>query len=375
MSGRLWPAHPKPEEDELLSSWLVRLARANGLKLHTFCDIAWPHKAIWNRDIDKSADEEIITVLADKTATPLDRAYRTILQAYEGRLYEKHNSSGNTKWILPVGIYHRIRHRYGTQFCPRCLADDLEPYFRRRWRLAFVSVCEIHRNMLVDRCPICVSPIIYHRCGLDLKTIALCSACGHDLRKCEISYADHIEDVVEFQKYLLDALDNGWVDLPMVGPAYSHLYFDVLHHVMRLFATGKRAKRLQGNISHYLGRTRNECLQNHQIRYIEFLCVEARCLLVWMACWILKEWPERFVWFCREHALFSSDLLRDMNNPPFWYWHIVIENLYHPDTVVTVEEIRGAVRFMVKRGMSLSESSLSEMLGVRQVFRKRDLMS
>ena len=36
LSGRLWPAHVKPQQDELLSSWLVRLAMAHGVKLHTF---------------------------------------------------------------------------------------------------------------------------------------------------------------------------------------------------------------------------------------------------------------------------------------------------------------------------------------------------
>src|SRR6185369_2217960 len=185
LSGRFWPSHPKPQEDELLSSWLVRLARSNGLRLHTFCDIAWPHKAIWNRDIDKSADDQILTLIAAKTATPIKRAFQTTLQAYESWLYEKHNPAGNTKWIMPVGIYHRIRRRYGMQCCTRCLADDTEPYFRRPWRIAFVTACEIHKCMLIDKCPSCDSPIIYHRCSLDLESISLCSGCGLDLRKCE----------------------------------------------------------------------------------------------------------------------------------------------------------------------------------------------
>lgn len=372
LSGRLWPAHPKPQEDELLSSWLVRLARANGLKLHTFCDIAWPHKAIWTRDIDKSADEEVLTILADKTATPLNLVYKTVLKAYEGRLYEKHNSSGNTKWILPVGIYHRIRHRYGMQLCPRCLADDAEPYFRRRWRLAFVTVCEIHGNMLIDRCPTCISPIIYHRCGLDFESIALCSACGHDLRKCETYDGDHLEEIVEFQRYLLRALDKGWFDLPTVGPVYSHLYFNVLHHVMRLFATGKRAKRLQGYISHYLGIVNNDGHEYQRNRYIELLGVETRYILGIMAGWLMREWPERFIWFCKKHNILSSMLLRDMDQPPYWYWKVVIENLYHPDRKVTKEEILEATIYMERNEMPVSEASLSKILGVSQVFRKRD---
>jgi TniQ len=30
LSGEFWPIRPKPYDDELLSSWIVRLARAYG---------------------------------------------------------------------------------------------------------------------------------------------------------------------------------------------------------------------------------------------------------------------------------------------------------------------------------------------------------
>src|SRR5918911_766517 len=142
LSGQVWPAHVKPRRDELLSSWLVRLAAAHALKLHTFCALVWTRrKQIWNRDIEKCADDSILSLLAEKTATPPDKVTRTTLSDYQGRLYERHNPYGNTRWIMPVGIYHRTRRRYGLQFCPRCLAEDKEPYYRRAWRLAFVTFC------------------------------------------------------------------------------------------------------------------------------------------------------------------------------------------------------------------------------------------
>jgi hypothetical protein len=30
LTGKVWPVHLKPQEDELLSSWLTRLALAHG---------------------------------------------------------------------------------------------------------------------------------------------------------------------------------------------------------------------------------------------------------------------------------------------------------------------------------------------------------
>ena len=41
------------------------------------------------------------------------------------------------------------------QFCPQCLAEDEEPYFRREWRLATTIVCARHGSRLLDRCPAC----------------------------------------------------------------------------------------------------------------------------------------------------------------------------------------------------------------------------
>jgi hypothetical protein len=36
LSGVLWPIHPKPLEDEQLSSWMIRLARAYEIKPVSF---------------------------------------------------------------------------------------------------------------------------------------------------------------------------------------------------------------------------------------------------------------------------------------------------------------------------------------------------
>ncbi|MDQ3818853.1 MAG: TniQ family protein, partial [Acidobacteriota bacterium] len=136
---------------------------AHGLKLHTFCTLLWDKRPIWNRDIDKCADDGILTVLEQRTGTPFERVRASTLAAYEGALYERHNAFGNTFWIMPLGIYHRIRRMHGVQYCPSCLEEDKTPYFRRAWRLAFVTVCAKHRRLLLDACPRCDGPVNFHR--------------------------------------------------------------------------------------------------------------------------------------------------------------------------------------------------------------------
>jgi hypothetical protein len=191
--GKLLPMHPKPLEDELLSSWWFRLARANCEKLHTFTRAIVPNVAIWNRDIDRSVTDDVLQVLAAKTGTSLERVRATTLRDFEGRLFERFNANGNCRWILPIGIYHRSRRLYGLQYCPLCLREDEVPYFRRLWRLSFVTMCPKHWMPLLDRCSCCGEPVAFHR--RDLRgprsiypehPITLCQHCELDLRDAQI---------------------------------------------------------------------------------------------------------------------------------------------------------------------------------------------
>lgn len=369
LSGKLWPVHIKPLEDELLSSWLVRLARAHGLRLHTFCDLAWWHKAIWNRDIDKSADEEILRVLSEKTATPIERVRQTTLAAYEGWLYEKHNSYGNTRWIMPVGVYHRTRKRPGLQYCPMCLREDEDPYFRRRWRLAFVTLCERHGRLLLDRCPRCRAPVNFHRNQVDMKSITVCFGCGFDLCK-----AGRHQQICRFfhareQQILMDIARRGWIEVPDSGLVYSHLWFDVLHQLMKLLLMGRGTQCLYRLVVKSMA---NQGVHTRpMIKEVERLEADDRTRLIVMATWLLDQWPRRFIDACGESDILSSVLFRDMKQVPFWYWAVVHGNLYEPSYVVSDEEVRSATAYLLSVGKKPKERTISRLLGVGQVFRKR----
>lgn len=186
----LWPVHLKPLPDELLSSWTVRLAGAHGLKVQTFSRLlAGSGYHLWNRDIDRTAPTWLLDALCANTATPADIGNDTTLKAYEGEIYRTFHESYVLPWILPLKIVRFTRTGYGLQFCPRCLAEDSEPYFRKRWRVAFYTWCSAHDVMLHDRCPNCGAPVIFQRRELgrpnefDPGSITQCYACNFDLRE------------------------------------------------------------------------------------------------------------------------------------------------------------------------------------------------
>src|SRR5262249_31367609 len=160
--------------DELLSSWLTRLSLAHGLTLHAFGTNLWPAPGFWERDIDRCATPAFLTVLGWKTATSPQCAFATTLTAYEGTLSEGCTPPAHPLWLLATRRQRQRCRLPGLQYCPQCLQADAIPYFRRCWRLGFVTVCTTHRRRLLDRCAACGEPVHLHRLPGETETLTRC---------------------------------------------------------------------------------------------------------------------------------------------------------------------------------------------------------
>ena len=387
LSGRLWPAHIKPQPDELLSSWLVRLAMAHASKLHTFCSIIWPRKQIWNRDIDRSADPELLQTLSDRTATSIERVRATTLAAYESVLYEEHKNLGPAAWITPVGVYHRTHTKCGLQFCPHCLAEDEKPYYRRKWRLAFMVACERHHTLLHDRCPGCHGAINFHRDELGnfrkfaAESLTTCNHCGLDLRTVpEMAPPFPITPPeVRFNANLLSAIETGMVRVSESVVTYSHLYFAVLRQIMKVMAMrDARIDRLRRSISGTFGLAPYTPPASRPHPDVQELDPTNRRQLLALACCLLEEWPSRFIELSRKYKVWSSLWLRNFEpsaherprTAPFWFWSVVHEHLYRAKYCPSEIETAAAINHLKRQGTVLNQSSLARLLGVAVIRRK-----
>jgi hypothetical protein len=186
---RHWPVRPRPERDELLSSWLQKLSSENGQKLQAFCDCEFgSQRQLWNRDIDRLAPAWLLNALSRKTGLTRSIVANTTFRPYAGTIFRNRRVTGQLRWILSLQIYHRKRRGYGLQYCAQCLAEDREPYFRRRWRVAYCTFCPDHATLLHDRCFRCGSPVAFHRRELGKPLLlaagpmSICHQCGFDLR-------------------------------------------------------------------------------------------------------------------------------------------------------------------------------------------------
>lgn len=176
----MWPVRPLPQPGESLSSWLVRLARTNGLETAELCRILWGRRvrlAARNpHDLDRVKSRAALRPLVEATGLPLEQLWALTLNAREERL----GAETMRRWLLSERDPHYARPRYDRQACLRCLATH--PYHRLEWRFACMAVCPRHRILLIDRCATCRARLAPVLAPFDQDAFCRCFKCGKILR-------------------------------------------------------------------------------------------------------------------------------------------------------------------------------------------------
>lgn len=327
LSGRLLPAHPKPLPDELLSSWIVRIAEANGVKLHTLSRLLFGshQRSVWLRDIGRLAPDWVLSKITRATGTPMSEVLKTTLNGYQGVLFPDRRLSGQLRWILPIKAWSAKRKGFGVQYCPMCLAEDSQPYFRRRWRIAFYTFCPKHNVMMYDACHFCGEPIAFHRRDFaqDIETagtIAHCHACGNDLREAITlpvkasnpeAHAHHASMLHEFSPETKTTFDMG--------------YYAVFHQLCRVLVSrsndGMLARYVEGQIGCIPQFKQIVCPTRWGI--FESLRVSERHWIALLAIWLLMGAENRLEDAWRAKAVRFNLLVKDFEDAPEWYIKLV----------------------------------------------------
>lgn len=165
-----WPVSVSPLLDELLSSWLHRLALANGIAPRSFAGVLGLGNGMWSPRLDLRLPRHVAGLLADQTGVPQEALGAMTM-----------SGCALTPLLLPLReSAHRNRSTW-MQYCPQCLATDDAPYFRRQWRLASRVSCFAHGCGLRDRCPACHAGVAAFDQGV-LVPQHFCARCGFDLR-------------------------------------------------------------------------------------------------------------------------------------------------------------------------------------------------
>lgn len=368
--SKAWPLHPPPLPDEILSSWLTRLAKANRIKLHTLVSLAFPQAQVWNRDIDRSATISFLCHLAARTRQPYRTVRDTTLPPLASALCSPVIADGNSKWLLPAGVYHRTRRDAWMAYCPLCLATDPIPYFRRKWRLAFYTLCDLHGVLLLDRCPWCGEVVQYFRRELGHRYTAvtdelyLCCRCGYDLRRAA-AYGDGCSSwkVLSDLKMLCALSEAGFYGGQVGGFNYMGQYLSVLHQLIKVLMSRHGQRLRECLLQDEWCPIREKIRSSDRRATFELLPIEQRHLYLCMALSLLQDWPRRLLSACEHARVRSSLMFRDWRDAPFWFESVVLPPLYKPDRFISPEEVESAISFCLGHGIPINFASLERLLG------------
>lgn len=314
----IWTYHPHPKSGESLSSWLTRIARGNSYKLHTFCNTIWPGRSIWNRDVDLMDDPGFFGDLARRTGTPFPDARNTSLSALAGVVFDRRRSTAPPRLVLRTGIYHRTRRYSGQQYCSRCLRDG--QYFRRNWRLAFMTLCPLHSVRLHDCCQNCGANVVFHRS----RHIVLCHRCGWDLSR-SATHRPSV-DIIQFEARLEAAVSCNVMALGKHElPALQG--FTILRQLERLLAGSGRSAQFRSYVERQSSR---KSLISDRCPIFEEQGIDQRHHLMGLSAWIFGDWPDRFISACLNVGLWHSWALRDRPDLPEYFVSLVDSELFRP---------------------------------------------
>ncbi|MDD3596023.1 TniQ family protein [Sulfuricurvum sp.] len=292
LSSKRFLLHPKPQKNELLSSWLVRIALAHHTMPWSFMNMHFPEyqNIVFSRDVDIWAPESFVDKLAWKSGFSSEDIFTMTLRSYEGYLLERVRLNGPNFFISPIIPRKRRNLGYGQKYCPFCLQED-PAYFRKEWRLSFYTVCLEHKIHLLDRCQNCGLPVTAYKFKRE-QGFVQCYGCGWNLSK-EGNLTIASDEELARVSRLMKILEKGYV---LIGgkPVYSIAFFQGLHQIIKIVKHFGLAE--PDNIDGILGKAEN---------IIFNLQTEMKKLLL-------------------QHRICPSHLTQDMEYIPFYFWQVEI---------------------------------------------------
>lgn len=316
VTGRL-PLRPAPSPDELLSSWLQRLAHANVVRLSFLARRIFGDSTFWESDPDRLLAHDRALALHSVTGVSAGAVHALTMQDFVGRLYPALPAHAQVSWITPLRRQGYLRRAPGLVWCPDCLREDA--YVRRHWRLSCALVCPEHGVLLRDACPHCGEPFapLRHDLGRGRHWLhpelpfRFCAACEGRL---DAHTEPAPEDLLSFQRWVNGGLREQTMVWPDGRSVPTLEAFAVLHQVSSLV----RHEGLKAQLDRVglpgLSRPSERCnsaLEDHSL--------EGRRVLLGRVAWLIGEWPTRLLELAVPAGLTRRPMMANFGQAPLWF--------------------------------------------------------
>lgn len=303
-----------------------------------FYAVVHPGARLYYVDLDRRCDPIVITALIEGTGQSRRKLGSLTLREYQGRVYEDDKPKAALTWLPHA---NGGNNSFGQQACPKCLASGA-PYYRKSWRLSFLTGCHKHGIGLIDRCPNCGASISPLR-SLGEATFCLCHQCRTDLRDAP-ALPVNSEDMQKQQNWN-DIAGRGSAPLGEFGYVHSLVYFRILRKLFRLIVTGEFALPLR---EHVLLGTGWEIapMAIPRLKYIDRLPPEPRRIALRFADHLMADWPRRFINACKAVGLSRRRLIRAEETQPYAFLSPIEEHLDATPTYIDADQFNHAVTYL-----------------------------
>jgi hypothetical protein len=328
---KLLPVICKPYPNELLSSWLTRLAFKHGLNPKVFCQLIWQGKV--SIDIDRHVKETQMQLLAQRTGLSFETIRQMTLWSFEHKVFgEMQEGKLREDWML---MGRRIMERKrlpivdsGVLFCPGCFQKG-RTYFKKEWRIATSFVCVSCASYLLEGCPHC-------RCGswlfddIPLKAdqtleqyLITCHNCGRDVSDCTIQQAP--EALVEMQRELYRIAESSIWKAAITTVSY----FQMLYELANVLFFNRQSMFGLGNFTRLALVTAPDHNDNLLLKIpsVKFIPLKLRWKYVLAAFRLLEDWPNNCRKLLKRCHLDQADRGALLGNRPAWFTQPVIDAL------------------------------------------------
>jgi hypothetical protein len=352
---------PTPRQEELLSSWLTRTAFAHGTTLTRFISLFFKYdgSALSRTDIDFKFDEEMFERLAQKSGLRYEEIMRMSLRSEEGYLYICNDCLYPPKQIRKLKDKRTCN---GLIFCPECLAEGQSPYWKKKWRYDFYTVCPRHGVFLTDRCDKCFSRVNFQPMNL-FEGTAFCGKCGRDFRNIECKkipkeFVYGLKAVVWFER----GLRKGYFTIGG-KPIYSLWIFEASTILQWLL---DRKQDLVLEEFPMIDAYKSLCDDQNESNFNVEKEIYRSFFLNAMIYYLFRNWPKNFIAFANDNSLTHKHFLHVSKKKSFWYKETIDELVPMQNRVgrkITKEEVLGAIKYLKSRGEKVTQASTAKIVG------------
>lgn len=352
---------PQPLEDELLSSWLTRVAIEHRRQLPIFLTLFVKKEGnqVSRRDLDFIFDEKFLENLASKSNLKKEDIFKMSLRSEEGYLF-----SCNDCLYPPLQIRKLAdkRTHNGLMYCPKCLSEDKIPYFRKKWRYEFYNACPKHKVFLTDRCWRCYEKINFAKIK-HFKEICICHKCEKDFREnLVIKINSNFEYGLKAINWFEKGLNDGYfiIDDEKINSLFVFESFTALRSIV------DRKNELNLEDFPLIEEYKTICKKLEKYNSKKALSIQKEFLLTSLIFYLFEEFPNNLLNFVSKNKLTHRDFIHGFKDIPFWYKKMIDKIIPMENKIgreINESEVLGAIKYLESIGEQINIINVADIVG------------